>query len=362
MAGNSFGTLFRLTTYGESHGPSIGGIIEGVPAGIALTEADIQKDLDLRKPGGGDTQSPRKEADRIRVQSGLFQGHTTGTALAFLIENTNQHSNDYDELARVFRPSHADWSYHQKYHGFRDYRGGGRASGRETAARVAAGAVAGLILQQHGIRVFAASIALGGIWIAPKDRDCAGSLGRKYFAASSDVIPLWDQCVHDARQQHETLGGVVQIEAKGVPAGLGEPVFDKLSATLAHALMSVGAVKGVEIGEGFGAADLCGSANNDSLLPPTQDSGVRFASNHAGGIVGGISTGQDIVVRCAVKPIASIPKPQQTIDIDGNPCTITIGGRHDLSAIPRIVPVLKAMTQIALCDALLVHEHVQNSL
>ena len=355
MPGNTFGHLFRLTTFGESHGPSLGGILDGVPAGIALTEADIQKELDLRKPGAGGVSSARKEADRVFLESGVFEGRTTGTALAFQIKNTNQHSADYRDLASVFRPGHADFTYAKKY-GIRDYRGGGRASGRETAARVAGGAVAAKILALRGIHVYAATISFGGIGSPEEQYDIKGAQGRAYFAACDDIVPAWDECVREATYAHDTLGGIVQIEAHGVPAGLGEPVFDKISAMLAHGLLSVGAVKGIEIGDGFAAAHVRGSENNDALLPGDLPGTVAFASNHAGGILGGITSGQDLVLRCAVKPIASIPRPQKTVDTLGRATTIHIGGRHDLSAIPRIVPVLKAMTALVLCDALLMQE------
>ncbi len=355
MPGNSFGHLFRLTTFGESHGHSLGGILDGVPAGIPLSEADIQKELDLRKPGSGGVSTQRKEADRVLLLSGVFEGRTTGTALAFQIVNTNQHSSDYANLADIYRPGHADWSYARKY-GIRDYRGGGRSSGRETVARVAAGAIAGKILALRGIQIYAATVSLGGESCPDGTVDVCGALKRPYFAANDTIIDVWDACVASARADRDTLGGIVQIEARGVPAGLGEPVFDKISALLAHGLMSVGAVKGIEIGDGFAVSKARGSANNDSLLPGDEPGSVRFASNHAGGILGGITTGQDILIRCAVKPIASIPRPQETVDTNGQPRTITIAGRHDLSAIPRIVPVLKAMTALVLCDALLMQE------
>ncbi|MCR4666279.1 MAG: chorismate synthase [Desulfovibrio sp.] len=354
MAGNSFGRLLRLTTFGESHGPSIGGILDGVPAGIEISETDIQKELDLRKPGKGPTATSRKESDTVRIQSGVYNGKTTGTALAFTIENTNQHSSDYDALADVFRPGHADWTYWKKFNGNRDHRGGGRSSGRETAIRVAAGAIAGKILDEYGIKVNAATVSLGGIQVNAEELDLLHACSRSYFAASDTVIALWDNLVEETRKAHDTLGGIVQIEAMNVPAGLGDPVFDKISALLAHGLMSVGAVKGVEIGDGFAASASRGSINNDPILPGAKPGEALFASNHAGGILGGITSGQTIILRCAVKPIASISLPQKTIDIHGDVREIRIGGRHDLSAIPRIVPVLKAMTELVLCDSLLV--------
>ncbi|MBQ9536291.1 MAG: chorismate synthase [Desulfovibrionaceae bacterium] len=358
MPGNSFGHLLRLTTFGESHGAAIGGILDGVPAGLIISEAEIQHELDLRKPGQGLGTSPRQEADRIQILSGLFEGRTQGTPIGFCIFNTNAHSKDYANLAQVFRPGHADYTYWRKYNSIRDYRGGGRASGRETAARVAAGAIAQKILHQAQINVYAACVEFGGLACA-EPRDFTQASSRPFWAATQEIVPAWEELVHKARAAQDTLGGIVEIIAQGVPAGLGEPVFDKLSALLAHALMSVGAVKGVEIGDGFAAARATGSSNNDPLFPDKQGQ-ICFASNHAGGILGGISSGQDIVLRCAVKPIASITKPQNTVDIHGNATSICIQGRHDLSAIPRIVPVLKAMTALVLADCLLQQQLLQS--
>lgn len=360
MSGNTFGRLLRLTTYGESHGAGLGGILDGCPAGLPLCEEDLQRELDLRKPGSGPTATARKESDTVHILSGVFEGVTTGTPVAFHVANEDQRSRDYGNLADVFRPGHADWSYFHKY-GVRDYRGGGRSSGRETVARVAGGAIAKKILAVRGIRVLAACIELGGNAVPPRDIAMDGAQARPYFAASDTAPEHWDARVREARNAHDTLGGIVQIVARGVPAGLGEPVFDKLDAVLAHALMSVGAVKGVEVGEGFNSAWLMGSQNNDPLQPgPDGDLSGRdnFASNHAGGILGGISTGQEIVLRAAVKPIASIPQEQQTIDKSGKAASVLIGGRHDLSAIPRIVPVLSAMTALALADMLLLQERM----
>ncbi|MDR2851231.1 MAG: chorismate synthase [Desulfovibrio sp.] len=353
MPGSSFGRILRLTTFGESHGPGLGGIVDGCPPGLDLAEADIQADLDLRMPGQGGASTKRVEADRARLLSGVFQGQTTGAPIAFYIDNTDQRSCDYADLASVFRPGHADWSYVRKY-GVYDYRGGGRASGRETAARVAGGAIAKKILSLRGVVVHAACVELGGIAVPHDTVEAMSAISRPYFAVSGAAVSRWDARVEEARNAGDTLGGVVLIVARNVPAGLGEPVFDKLDAVLAHALMSVGAVKGVELGEGFAAARLAGSQNNDTLLP-----GGLFASNHAGGILGGISSGQDIVARVAVKPIASIAQKQQTVDKDGRPAEICVGGRHDISAIPRIVPVLSAMTALALADALLAQARIE---
>lgn len=366
MAGNTFGRILRLTTFGESHGPGIGGVLDGCPAGLPLGEADIQAELDLRKPSLSPTSTSRREADQVKILSGVFESVTTGTPIAFYIENAGQRSGDYDELANVFRPGHADWSYFQKYGGIRDYRGGGRASGRETAARVAGGAIARKILASQQVSVQAASVELGGIAVPEKQIDLGRALSRPYFAAADSVVPLWDKLVNETRAKGDTLGGIVQIVASHVPPGLGEPVFDKLNAVLAHALMSVGAVKGVEFGEGFAAARLTGSQNNDPLVAELDNEldaegtcGVtHFATNHAGGTLGGISSGQDIVIRVAVKPIASIAQEQSTVTRAGTPARIRIGGRHDISAIPRIVPVLSAMTALALADAILLQKRM----
>lgn len=364
MSGNTFGRILRLTTFGESHGPAIGGILDGCPAGLPLCEADLQTELDLRKPGAGPTATKRKESDRVSILSGVFDGLTTGTPIGFYIANEDQRSRDYGNLSDIFRPGHADWSYFQKYNGIRDYRGGGRASGRETASRVAAGAIAAKILANDcNAAIFAACVELGGCAIEPKDYDLRGALGRPYFAAAESAPAVWDEIVYKARAAGDTLGGIVEIAACNIPPGLGEPVFDKLDATIAHAVMSVGAVKGVEFGSGFAAAKMTGPQNNDSIFPSASTMAVSpaasFGSNNAGGILGGISTGQEIRLRVAVKPIASIPGPQNTIDKHGNPAVARIGGRHDLSAIPRIVPVLKAMTALALADALLLQRRME---
>lgn len=360
MAGNTFGRILRLTTFGESHGPGLGGVLDGCPSGIELCEADLQAELDLRRPGQGPTATKRKEADRVEIVSGVFEGLTTGTPIAFYIANQDQRSRDYGDLAEIFRPGHADWSYFRKYGDVRDYRGGGRSSGRETAARVAGGAIAKKILAQQGIIVLAACVELGGIAVPDEAIDMDGATSRPYFAAADMAPPLWDTVVAEARKAGDTLGGIVRIVARNVPAGLGEPVFDKLEAKLGHAIMSVGAVKGFEVGEGFQAAHRRGSQNNDPILPGPDGriESVCFASNHAGGILGGISSGQEIVLRAAVKPIASIAQVQQTVDKQGHASIVRVGGRHDLAAIPRIVPVLSAMTALTLADALLLQRRM----
>ena len=350
MSGNTFGTLFTLTTFGESHGVALGGVVDGCPPGLPVTEALIQKELDRRKPGqGGPAATARKEPDAVRLLSGVFEGQTTGTPIGFVIENTDQRSRDYSKIKDIYRPGHADVTVDAKF-GQRDYRGGGRSSGRETVARVAGGAIAQELLRTAGIHVQAGTIELGGIPAA--GRDFGGALARPFFSADADAVAAWEDRVQQVKAEGDTVGGVVEIRASGVPAGLGEPVFDKLDARLAYALMGVGAVKAVEIGSGRQAARMLGSENNDQMTP---DGSV---SNNAGGILGGISNGEEIVVRVTVKPIPSIAKEQRTINSKGEAVTITVGGRHDICAIPRIVPVLRAMTLLTLADLLLLQRRM----
>lgn len=353
MAANTFGHLWRLSSFGESHGPGIGGMVDGCPAGIALDAAYIQAELDKRKPGsGGAAGTTRKESDTVQVLSGLFEGYTTGTPIGFIIANEDQRSRDYGPLATAYRPGHADCVYDAKY-GRRDYRGGGRSSGRETAVRVAGGAIAQAFLATLGVRIFAATVELGGIGVPSIDMQAAENT--PYFAAHADSVPAWEALIREVRGAGDTLGGIVQIEAQHVPAGLGEPVFGKLDALLAGALMGVGAVKAVEVGTGFAAARMRGSANNDPIIGVDP---LRFASNAAGGILGGISSGQNILLRAGVKPIPSITQEQHTVDATGNPLRLRVGGRHDICAIPRIVPVLKAMTALVLADAVLLQRRM----
>ncbi len=353
---STFGRLFTLTTYGESHGPALGGVVDGCPPGLALDEAVLQRALDLRKPRGPEGTA-RREPDAVRLLSGVFEGRTTGTPIAFLIENTDQRPADYGRLAEVWRPGHADMTYDAKY-GLRDHRGGGRASARETAARVAGGAIAEAFLRTLGISVRAWTEELGGV-PAPHwtEDDLAEAPARAFAAPCAAAVPLWDEAARAAREQGDSLGGIVRVEAVGLPAGLGEPVFDKLDAVLAHALMSVGAVKGVEVGSGFAAARMKGGEHNDAMLPGP-DGGIAWASNHAGGILGGISTGAPVLLRAAIKPIPSIAAEQQTLDVHGKPTTLRVGGRHDMCAIPRVVPVLQAMTALALTDMVLLQRRM----
>ena len=349
MSGNTFGSLFSLTTFGESHGAGLGGIIDGCPAGVTLTEEVLQLELDRRKPGQGIAATARKEADKVKILSGVFEGKTTGTSIGFYVENTDQRSRDYSNIMNVYRPGHADFTYDAKY-GVRDYRGGGRSSGRETVGRVAGGAVAQEFLRQEAITVHACTVEMGGIPV--KTIEPVKAQDRPFFSADESVVPEWEERILDLKKAGNTLGGVVEVHVKGAPAGLGEPVFDKLDARLAYALMSVGAVKGVEIGSGSDAARMTGLENNDFI------GSDGFDSNNSGGILGGISNGDDIVVRVYVKPIPSIAKPQKTITKDGQETEITIGGRHDISAVPRIVPVLKAMTALTIADMMLLQRRM----
>lgn len=355
MSGSSFGTLFRITTWGESHGRAVGVVLDGCPAGLELKEDDIQKDLDRRRPGQSQATTQRKETDRVEILSGIFEGMTTGTPISMLIWNLDADSSSYDLLRDRPRPGHADYCYQMKY-GRRDHRGGGRSSARETAGRVAAGAVARKLLQEQGIEVAAYVIELGGI----KARIDSADLAVLRAAAESNPVRCPDQeaaermieRLNAVRQEGDSLGGMVTIIARGVPPGLGDPVFDKLDADLAKGLMSLGAVKGVEIGAGLGCAAMRGSEMNDPFR--MEEGMIGFESNNAGGILGGISTGMDIVCRIAVKPTPSIGKKQRTVDlVAGRGADIEIKGRHDPAIPPRIVPVAEAMVAIVLADHLL---------
>lgn len=345
MAGNTFGKVFQVTTWGESHGTAIGAVIDGCPPGLTLTPENIQKDMERRRPGkGGAAASPRKEPDKVEILSGTYEDKTTGTPISLVIFNKDAHSKSYDHLKNIFRPGHGDITYLKKY-GIRDHRGGGRASARETAGRVAAGAVARTLLKKYGIEVIAYTVALGGIEIQKRDLNDIDK--NPLFCPDNETACRIEERIKQVREQGDSLGGIVEILATGCPAGLGEPVFDKLDGELARALMSIGAVKGVEIGAGFEAAALTGSQNNDPITP------TGFTSNNSGGILAGLSNGDNIVARVAVKPIPSIAKEQDTIDLDNNPVKIKIGGRHDISAIPRIIPVCEAMVCLTLADHLL---------
>ncbi|HQL90159.1 MAG TPA: chorismate synthase [Syntrophales bacterium] len=344
MSGNTFGVIFRVTTFGESHGAALGAVIDGCPPGLNLAEADIQGELDRRRPGGHAASSPRKEPDRVEILSGVFEGKTTGTPIALLIRNLDIDSGAYEELREVFRPGHGDLPYLKKY-GIRDHRGGGRASGRETAARVAAGAVARKVLAREGIAVSGCTVELGGIGIETRSAAAIGS--NRLLCPDPAAAARMEARLEEAGRAGDTLGGIVEVRVTGCPAGLGEPVFDKMDADLAKSLMGIGTVKGVEIGAGFHAARLKGSQCNDPIGPG------GFVTNRAGGILAGITTGQEIVIRAACKPIASIALEQETIDIHGNPKTISVRGRHDACVIPRVIPVCEAMVCLVLADHLL---------
>lgn len=344
MAGNTLGEILRLTTWGESHGEAVGAVVDGCPPGITLSERDIQKELDRRRPGQGGGSSSREEEDRPEILSGIFEGKTTGTPISIVIRNRDRESSDYDALRNVFRPGHGDYSWYRKY-GNRDHRGGGRASGRETAARVAGGAIAKKILENEGISLAACTIELGGIPIDSFDEAAMGDT--RLCCPDRAAAERMEKALEAARSRGDTLGGLVDITVRGCPAGLGEPVFDRMDADLAKALMSIGTVKAVEIGAGMEAARKAGSVCNDAMGPG------GFLSNNAGGILGGITTGADIVIRVACKPIPSIAQTQETIDKKGNSTTITVGGRHDACVIPRILPVCEAMTALVLADHLL---------
>jgi chorismate synthase len=344
LAGNTFGRLFRVTTWGESHGPALGAVIDGCPPRLSLSPADIEAELARRRPGVQAHATSRREPDRVEILSGVFEGQTTGTPISLIIYNRDVKSQDYDELRQVFRPGHGDFTYRAKY-GIRDHRGGGRAAARETAARVAAGAVAQKLLDQEGIQVVAYTLELGGVRAQKLDE--AQIWENPFGCPDPEAMAAMEARVQEVRAQGDSLGGLVQVRVRGCPPGLGEPVFDKLDAALAGAVMSVGAVKGVEIGAGFAAARLLGSENNDPLVPG------GFASNQAGGILAGIANGDEIVLTAAVKPIPSIAREQRTIDLAGQPRTIKIKGRHDISAIPRIIPVIAAMVRLTLADLFL---------
>jgi chorismate synthase len=344
MAGNTFGQVFRVTTWGESHGPALGAVIDGCPPRLPLSAATVETELARRRPGVQAHATTRREPDKVEILSGVFEGLTTGTPICLMVYNRDIRSQDYDALREVFRPGHGDFTFQAKY-GIRDHRGGGRPSARETVARVAAGAVAQLVLDRAGIQVLAYTVELGGVPARLVDEKVIWD--NPFFCPDPEVVAAMTARVQEVKARKDSLGGVVEVRVRGCPAGLGEPVFDKLDAILAQAVMSVGAVKGVEIGSGFAAARLLGSEHNDPILPG------GFASNHAGGILAGISNGDEIIVRAAVKPIPSIAREQQTVDLAGRPRTLTIAGRHDLSAIPRIVPVLAAMVRLTLADFLL---------
>jgi chorismate synthase len=348
MSWNSFGRVFRFTTWGESHGPAIGVVVDGCPPGLALSEADIQPWLDKRRPGQSRFTTQRQEPDQVRILSGVFKGRTTGTPISLVIDNVDQRSKDYAEVAQAYRPGHADYAYDAKY-GFRDHRGGGRASARETAARVAAGAIARLVIPEVTVRAWVSEV--GSDAIESFDAEQIGA--NPFFCPDAEAARRWEALIDGARKAGSSLGAVIECEATGVPAGWGAPVYAKLDAELAAAAMSINAVKGVEIGAGFAAARLSGEENADRMRPG--EGGPTFDSNNAGGIAGGISTGQPVHVRAAFKPTSSILTPVETITRSGEAAEIATRGRHDPCVGIRGVPVVEAMVALVLADHKLLH-------
>lgn len=355
MAGNALGTLFRFTTWGESHGPAIGVVVDGMPPRLALDEAWVQRFLDRRRPGQSRFTTQRREPDAVRILSGVFEGLTTGTPISMLIENVDQRSKDYGEIATRFRPGHADVTYWQKY-GIRDHRGGGRSSARETASRVAAGALARRVLGD-GVTVQGAMVQMGPHRIDRSRWDWAEVDRNPFFCPDPVAAAAWEGYLDGVRKAGSSCGAVIEVVASGVPAGLGEPIYDKLDGDLARAMMTINAVKGVEIGDGFAAAALSGEDNADEMRRGP-DGGIAFLSNHAGGILGGISTGQDVVVRFAVKPTSSILVPRRSVDEAIEDVEITTRGRHDPCVGIRAVPVGEAMAACVLADHLLRHRAI----
>jgi len=347
MSFNSFGRVLRVTTWGESHGPAIGAVVDGCPPGLALSESDIQPWLDKRRPGASRFTTQRRESDTVRILSGAFEGRTTGTPISLLIENEDQRSKDYADVAKAFRPGHADYTYDVKY-GVRDWRGGGRSSARETAARVAAGAVARLVIPEVRIRAYL--VELGGDAVDRSAIDLEEIERNPFNCPDAAAAGRWEQKLDEARKAGSSLGAVVECVADGVPPGWGAPVYAKLDAELAAAMMSMNAAKGVEIGDGFAAARLRGEENADAMR-----AGPTFLSNHAGGILGGISSGQPVIVRVAFKPTSSILTPMPTIDRDGNETEIVTKGRHDPCVGIRAAPIVEAMMALVLADQKLLH-------
>lgn len=346
MSGNSIGKLFTLTTFGESHGPALGCIVDGCPPGIEISEAELQRELDRRKPGTSRHTTQRREPDQVRILSGVFEGRTTGTSIGMLIENTDQRSKDYSDIKDSFRPAHADYTYNQKY-GVRDYRGGGRSSARETAMRVAGGALAKKVLAGFGVQVRGYLSQLGPIRIDPRNFDWDQVERNPFFSPDAAAVAQMEAYMDALRKEGNSIGARISVVASGVPAGLGEPVFDRLDAELAHALMSINAVKGVEIGDGFDVVEQKGTEHRDEITPE------GFLSNHAGGILGGISSGQEIRASIALKPTSSLRLPGRSINRAGDPIEVVTKGRHDPCVGIRATPIAEAMMAIVLLDHLL---------
>lgn len=380
MAGSSFGTIFKVTTFGESHGIGLGAVVDGCPAGLSINEELIQQYLNLRKPGQTKYSTPRKEQDKIRILSGIFEGKTTGTPILLLAENETQRSQDYSEIASYYRPGHADYTFDEKY-GFRDYRGGGRSSGRETLGRVAAGAIAIEFLKSLGIEICAYTKSIGTVACQKNDyisnlsednRETesvlfdkiskesleklrADKMASPLYMPDADASLLAEDALAASMENKDSMGGIIECIVSGMPTGIGEPVFDKLDANLSKAMFSIGAVKGFELGAGFAVAESKGSENNDAFVPVNGT--IRKATNHAGGILGGISDGSDIIFRTAIKPTPSIFTEQSTINKIGDAISVEIKGRHDPIIVPRAVVVVEAMTALTIADALLVNMH-----
>lgn len=348
MSGNSYGKLFTVTTFGESHGKALGCIVDGCPPGIELSEEDLQRDLDRRKPGTSRHTTQRREADEVEILSGVFEGKTTGTPIGLLIKNTDQRSKDYSNIEETFRPAHADYVYTHKY-GFRDYRGGGRSSARETAMRVAAGAIAKKFLAAKGVEVKGYLSQLGPIKIDEANFDWSQVSENPFFSPDAESVPKMEKYMDELRKEGNSIGAKISVVASGVPVGLGEPIFDRLDAELAHALMSINAVKGVEIGDGFACVEQKGTEHRDEMTPE------GFLSNHAGGILGGISTGQDISAHIALKPTSSLRLPGRSINSRGEEIEVVTKGRHDPCVGIRATPIAEAMMAIVLMDHLLRH-------
>lgn len=351
MPGNSFGTLFKFMTYGESHGPAIGVVIDGVPPNIPLSEADIQADLDRRRPGQSDITTPRQETDQVEILSGVFEGKTTGVPISLMIRNKDQQSKDYSNIEKTFRPGHADYTYHHKY-GIRDHRGGGRSSGRETACRVAAGAIAKKILEARGISIYAFTKQVGDIIASSCDYNVIETNAVR--AADSEAAEKMIALIQKYRDEGDSIGGIVECHIKGCFVGLGEPLYDKLDAVLSHALMSIGTIKGISFGAGFDVATMTGFENNDVYIMDGDQ--ISSETNHAGGITGGLSNGEDITIRLAVKPPSSITKEQRSVTTDGKETTLQVHGRHDPCICPRVIPVAEAMCAVAMADMLLLYD------
>ncbi|MCP4598220.1 chorismate synthase [Neptuniibacter sp.] len=353
MSGNSYGKLFTVTTFGESHGKALGCIVDGCPPGIEISEEDLQIDLDRRKPGTSRHTTQRREADEVEILSGVFEGKTTGTPIGLLIKNTDQRSKDYSNIAETFRPAHADYVYTHKY-GFRDYRGGGRSSARETAMRVAAGAIAKKFLASKGVEVKGYLSQLGPIKINEQNFDWNEVPNNPFFSPDAESVPQMEEYMDALRKEGNSIGAKISVVASGAPVGLGEPIFDRLDADLAHALMSINAVKGVEIGDGFACVEQKGTEHRDEMTPQ------GFLSNHAGGVLGGISTGQDIIAHIALKPTSSLRLPGRSINDKGEEIEVVTQGRHDPCVGIRATPIAEAMMAIVLMDHML-RDRAQNA-